>query len=127
MNNTGWVSRSASGLKYVVSLPLKPDSRQPLMPAGGKEPLSSAIPSHNPLTTFSVLLPLTYPTWTPVHCLLTIVTGVWALDLPSKLLPFIIAHLPLGTLQREEGLTRGEGQGRDQGRGHQVHSCCFAS
>lgn len=48
--------------------------------------------------------------WLAVHCLLTIVTGVWALDLPSKLFPFIIAHLPLGSLQREVVL-RGQGRG----------------
>lgn len=35
MNRTGWVSRSVSGLRNVISFPLKPESKQPFRPAMG--------------------------------------------------------------------------------------------
>lgn len=36
MNRTGWVSRSVSGLRNVISFPLKPESKQPFRPTDGK-------------------------------------------------------------------------------------------
>lgn len=36
INRTGWVSRSVSGLRNVISFPLKPESKQPFRPTDGK-------------------------------------------------------------------------------------------
>lgn len=36
INRTGWVSRSVSGLRNVISFPLKPESKQPFRPTNGK-------------------------------------------------------------------------------------------
>lgn len=42
MNRTGWVSRSVSGLRNVISFPLKPESKQPFRPTDGKSSSEAA-------------------------------------------------------------------------------------